>query len=66
MKGEEFPNSLLSSGFSFLVYESWSSKSLYVTISMLSDFVVKATPTHSKILVIKAFSYFRIAKRICN
>ncbi|KAL0812393.1 hypothetical protein Bca101_068836 [Brassica carinata] len=41
MKGEEFPNSLLSSGFSFLVYESWSSKSLYVTISMLSDFVVK-------------------------
>ncbi|CAN6806161.1 unnamed protein product [Brassica oleracea] len=47
MKGEEFPNSLLSSGFSFLVYESWSSKSLYVTTSMLSDFVVKATPTHS-------------------
>uniref|UniRef100_M4EXY5 Uncharacterized protein n=1 Tax=Brassica campestris TaxID=3711 RepID=M4EXY5_BRACM len=47
MKGEEFPNSLLSSGFSFLVYESWSSTSLYVTISMPSDFVVKATPTHS-------------------
>ncbi|CAN7081259.1 unnamed protein product [Brassica oleracea var. botrytis] len=47
MKGEEFPNSLLSFGFSFLVYESWSSKSLYVTISMLSDFVVKVTPTHS-------------------
>ncbi|CAN6979417.1 unnamed protein product [Brassica rapa subsp. trilocularis] len=47
MKGEEFPNSLLSSDFSFLVYESWSSTSLYVTISMPSDFVVKATPTHS-------------------
>ncbi|CAN6850195.1 unnamed protein product [Brassica oleracea] len=47
MKGEEFLNSLLSSGFSFLVYESWSSTSLYVIISTLSDFVVKATPMHS-------------------
>ncbi|CAN6858806.1 unnamed protein product [Brassica oleracea] len=47
MKGEKFLNSLLSSGFSFLVYESWSSTSLYVIISTPSDFAVKATPTHS-------------------
>ena len=47
MKGDHYPNSMSSFGFSFLIHEGWFSTSLYVTISMLSDFVVKVTPTLS-------------------
>lgn len=47
MKGDDYLNSVPSFDFSFLIHEGWFSTSLYVTISMLSDFVVKATSTHS-------------------
>ena len=47
MKGDDYLNSMSSFGFSFLIHEGWFSTSLYVTISMLCDSVVKATSTHS-------------------
>ncbi|KAF3574199.1 hypothetical protein F2Q69_00060749 [Brassica cretica] len=47
MKGDDYLNSMSSFGFSFLIHEGWFSTSLYVTISMLSDSVAKATSTHS-------------------
>ncbi|KAG2245358.1 hypothetical protein Bca52824_092782 [Brassica carinata] len=65
LKGDDYPNSMSSFGFSFLISEDWFSTSLYVTISLLSDFVVKAISTHSSFVSNLLLSSFEELSCLC-